>query len=176
MTACTICRADFAAANDAHVVCSIACAKRIPAFSRKQAKIERLATRAKLEALEPRSHWLKQAQAAFNGWIRARDAGKGCISCGTQTGKENAGHYRSVGSCPELRFEPANCHLQCERCNTYLHGNLIDYRAQLITRIGTDGVSWLEGPHGPAKHSTELLKGMGAMYRAMARELNNKGQ
>ena len=174
MTACTICRADFAAANDAQVVCSIACAKRIPAFSRKQAKIERQATRAKLEALESRSKVLARAQAAFNAWVRARDAGQGCISCGTHNGKQNAGHYRSVGSCPELRFEPANCHLQCERCNTYLHGNLIDYRAQLLTRIGDDGVAWLEGPHEPAKHSTEVLRAMGAMYRAMARELEER--
>ena len=70
------------------------------------------------EALKTRSDHLNELQVIFNKWIRLRDKGNNCISCNKPAKKENAGHYRSVGSCPELRLEPLNVHLQCEYCNT----------------------------------------------------------
>src|SRR6185436_3123720 len=100
--------------------------------------------RERKEKLKTRSDYLKEAQVEFNSWIRARDAKLPCISCGGFTGKRNAGHYRSVGAFPELRFHPDNAAGQCERCNTYLSGNLVEYRKHLIARIGTARVEHLE--------------------------------
>jgi hypothetical protein len=144
--------------------------------ARKADKAQQRRDKAKLAALKPRSHWLRQAQVAFNGWIRARDADLGCISCGTRDGKVNAGHYRSVAACPELRFEPLNVHRQCERCNTFLHGNLIHYREALKTLIWKDALEWLEGPHEPKHYTTDELRAMAAHWRAETRRQEPKAE
>ena len=94
-----------------------------------------------------------------------RDAGSNCISCGKKCKKENAGHYRSVGSCPELRFEPLNVHLQCEYCNTYLHGNLINYRINLIKKIGVEKVEWIESNHDPKRYTKEQIEELKNIYK-----------
>ena len=174
MTACRVCSTDFAPAQPDQNVCSIACARRIPAFNRKAAKAARADTRAKLAALKPRSKWLQEAQAAFNAWIRARDEHLGCISCGATTGKINAGHYLSVAARPELRFCESNARKQCERCNTYLHGNLIAYRLALVERVGQDLVDWLEGPHAPMKYTVRDLEAIRNDYRARVRDMKDE--
>lgn len=168
MSTCTVCAREFAPRLPLQRVCGLPCAKRVPKIAR---KAERQRDTARREAIKPRSKWLQEAQASFNAWIRARDAGKGCISCGTHNGKANAGHYLSVGARPELRFNEANAALQCERCNTYLHGNLIAYRIALIERIGNGVVDWLEGPHLPAKWTIDELRAIRDDYRRRLKEM-----
>ena len=123
------------------------------------------------EKLKTNSDYLKELQVIFNKWIRLRDQGLNCISCQKPAKKENAGHYRSVGGNPELRFEPLNNNLQCEYCNTYLHGNLIDYRINLIKKIGIDKVEFLEGRHEPKHYSIDQIKGLKVMYRLKIKAL-----
>ncbi len=126
---------------------------------REQRKAEKAEYRRRQEAAKPRSQWLKEAQAAFNAWIRARDADKPCISCGRHhDGQYHAGHYLSTGARPELRFDPDNCHKQCQPCNTHLHGNLVLYRLALIERIGIEAVERLEGPQSARKYTADDLK------------------
>lgn len=139
------------------------------------------ATKAKREARElreakakakPRAKWMAEAQAAFNKWVRLRDADRPCISCGRfHTGKYDAGHYRSVGSNPALRFEPLNCHKQCVPCNQHQSGNAVEFRIGLVARIGQERVDWLEGPHEPQKYTIDELKAIKAEYTRKAREL-----
>ncbi|MBV1928304.1 MAG: recombination protein NinG [Gammaproteobacteria bacterium] len=123
------------------------------------------------EALKTRTDYLKELQVVFNKFIRLRDKGNNCISCNKPAKKENAGHYRSVGGNPELRFEESNCYLQCEYCNTYNHGNLINYRINLIKKIGIDKVEWLEGKHEPKNYTVEELKGLKVMYKLKIKQL-----
>jgi len=112
----------------------------------KKAKQERKEMKKAKEALLTHRDYLKLFQTVFNSYIRERDKDLPCISCGKNNEKQfHAGHYRSVGSCPELRFEELNVWKQCATCNTYLHGNLIEYRKELINRIGVEKVEWLEG-------------------------------
>ena len=86
---------------------------------------------------------LEKAQKAFNTFIRNRDKEHGCISC--ETGQvENAGHYLSQGNHSKVRFDENNVHGQCIRCNKYLHGNLINYRINLVKKIGASAVEYLE--------------------------------
>ena len=85
----------------------------------------------------------------------------------------NAGHYRSVGSCPELRYEELNCHLQCEHCNSYKSGNIEHYRPSIINKIGIDKVEWIEGPHLPKKYTIDDLKEIIAAYKARCKELED---
>lgn len=122
--------------------------------------------------LMTRSDYLKLAQAAFNKYIRTRDKDRKCISCGTYNGKKNAGHYMSVGSTPEMRFNEDNVHLQCEYCNTHLSGNLINYRISLVERIGVECVEFLERKdHAPSKLSVEEIKEITIKYKKLTKKL-----
>jgi len=124
------------------------------------------------ERLKTKGDYLKEVQTVFNKWIRLRDNGLNCISCKKKCKKENAGHYRSVGSSPELRFEPLNVHLQCEYCNTYLHGNLINYRINLIKKIGIKNVEWLESNHNVKRYNIDDLIKLKEYYKKKIKELN----
>ena len=143
-----------------------------------KAKRERAKTRAQREALKTIPQLTKEAQRAFNAWVRLRDQGLPCVSCGsTEAGGSltggywDCGHYRSVGACPELRFEPLNAHRQCKRCNQHQSGNVVEYRLRLIQRIGLAAVEWLEGPHEARRYSRDELRKIRDTYRAKAREL-----
>ncbi|WP_338487085.1 recombination protein NinG [Pseudomonas trivialis] len=178
----TTCRASFVPSRMGQAVCSPACAiidapRHEPKARKALADIERKDIKIRKEKLKSRADHLKDTQHAFNAWIRARDAGQPCISCGTTADVQYcAGHYRTTAASPELRFEPLNVHLQCNRnCNMGKSGNLLGYRPGLIQKIGIEAVEWLEGPHEPKKYTVEELKAMTAKYRAMTRELK-KGQ
>lgn len=135
-------------------------------------KIERAEKRQAKERLKSRSDWMREAQIAFNAWIRERDAALSCVSCGNNNNvKVNAGHYRSVGSCPALRFEPLQVWKQCEHCNSYLSGNLINYRIELLRRVGQEKLEWIEGPHDPKKYTIDDLKEIKALYKMKLKEL-----
>lgn len=84
-----------------------------------------------------------KAQKKFNEFIRKRDDGLGCISCGSFN-EIQAGHFYSAGHHNNLRFNPDNCNSQCKRCNYFLSGNLIKYRANLIDKIGIERVEQLD--------------------------------
>lgn len=128
------------------------------------------------EALKSRSDHMKDTQTAFNAWVRERDAELPCVSCGRDhQGQWHAGHFRSAGGHPELRFEPLNVWKQCAPCNTHKSGDLVNYRAELVRRIGIVSVEWLEGPHEPQKYTVEELKALTAKYRALTKELK-KGE
>jgi len=124
------------------------------------------AAQKKSHQLSDRKIRMPAAQKAFNAFIRVRDEGRPCISCGRSTGcKLNAGHYKSVGSTPELRFEELNCHLQCEHCNSFKSGNIELYRPNLIKKIGLDKVELIEGPHEPKKYTCEQLLEIEQYYK-----------
>lgn len=134
-------------------------------------KEERKRIKEKKQELRPRSWYLKEAQKWFNKFIRLRDKNEPCISCGRyHQGQYHAGHYRTVGSCPELRFEELNCHKQCAPCNNHLSGNIVNYRPNLINKIGINKVEWLEGKHEPLKLSIEDLKEMISKYKEECRK------
>lgn len=177
---CTVqtCRASFVPRASFQTWCSPDCGVAIARARREKkrkalAQVERREIKVRKEKLKSRADHLKDAQRAFNAWIRARDAGQPCISCGTTADVQYcAGHYRTTGSCPELRFEPLNVHLQCNKnCNLSKSGNILGYRPRLLEKIGAEAVEWLEGPHEPKKYTVEQLKAMTAEYRAKTREL-----
>ena len=95
----------------------------------------------------------KKAQEVFNKWIRLRDAEQPCISCGSWN-TAHASHYFSAGKHNHLRFDEDNVWLSCIYCNTFEHGNLINYRHGLIKRIGIERVEVLE-LKAKMKHSTK---------------------
>ncbi|MFL1527856.1 recombination protein NinG [Pseudomonas sp. O230] len=176
------CRDSFVPQRLGQAVCSPKCALAVVEVQKaKEKKSLALAGRREIkvrkEKLKTRADHLKDTQTAFNAWIRARDAGQPCISCGTTADVQYcAGHYRTTAAAPELRFEPLNVHLQCNRnCNMGKSGNLLGYRPRLIEKIGAEKLEWLEGPHSPKKYAIDELKALTAHYRALTKELK-KGE
>lgn len=158
-------------------VCSPKCGLAIKDVNQEKARkalaqVERSEIKVRKEKLKSRADHLREAQTAFNEWVRLRDADRPCISCGRHhEGQYHAGHFRSVAANPALRYEPDNVWKQCAPCNTHLSGNLVNYRLSLLQMIGADRVDWLEGPHEPRKYTVEEINGIKAHYRALAREL-----
>jgi len=182
------CRASFVPKVSFQSWCSPDCAVVIARDKQEKkrkslASIERREIKVRKEKLKSRADHLREAQAAVNEYVRLRDAHLPCISCDSMpndsdliTGSRwDAGHYRSVGACPELRFEPLNIHRQCVKCNRNLSGNAVEYRIRLVLRIGADKVAWIEGPHQPQKLTVEEIKTIKAEYRAKTKELK-KGE
>lgn len=181
------CRAPFIPARPFQTWCGPDCGLAIARAKQEKerkalAQVERREIKARKEKLKTRSDYMKEAQAAFNAYIRERDRLLPCISCDASpndtdliTGSRwDAGHYRSVGACPELRFEPLNVHRQCVKCNQHLSGNAVEYRIRLVKRIGQPLVDWLEGQHEPKKYTINDLQQIKAEYRALLRDLKKR--
>jgi len=86
---------------------------------------------------------LKHATDVFNAYIRERDKDCGCISCGSFKNIQ-AGHFYSAGKYPALRFNEDNCSGQCLADNYYKSGDLLNYRRNLIEKIGLERVEKLD--------------------------------
>jgi hypothetical protein len=163
-----------------HVVCSVVCSI---ALVRQQSERKRLAaarndrkeTRKALDRIKTKAQRMKEAQTAFNRFIRMRDSGQPCISCGRfHGGQLHAGHYRTTKAAPELRFNEFNVNLQCAPCNNHLSGNIVEYRRGLLAKYGPDVVAEIEGPHDPKRYTVDDLIEIKRAYTEKARELIKK--
>ncbi len=147
----------------------------------KAVRAEKRQDRAKRESIKRLPELKREAQTAFNAWIRLRDARQPCISCGApppnlaglHAGRD-AGHYRSVGSAPQLRYHPDNVHGQCVACNQWGAGKAVEYRAGLIARIGVARVEALECTNEPRKWTHDELRAIRDEYRAKVKQLKRE--
>ena len=85
----------------------------------------------------------KKAGDIFRAWIRKRDEGQPCISCGAPN-PSDAGHFHPAGKVSALEFNEDNCHAQCRSCNYYKSADLHNYRKHLIRKIGLERVEKLD--------------------------------
>ena len=129
--------------------------------------------KAKLKAdLMTVQDYIKLAQQVFNKYIRLRDAGNVCISCQKKPLKENAGHFYNANNHWSVRFDERNVHLQCEHCNTFLSGNLIYYRENLLKKIGIEEFENLSAEAMKTrKYTIEELKEIIATYKKKCKEI-----
>ena len=174
MKPCDTCKKDFQQTKTTQTTCSWQCAlqkvyadkdKKATLLSKKNERAARTDLRARKQAIKTKSQWLKDTQDnSFNPYIRKRDYGEVCISCGLSEAelqinspiKMVCGHYLSIGAHSELRFHKFNANLQCTRCNggagkygKFNHKEKTvtqNYRVNLIKKIGLDNVLFLEGP------------------------------
>jgi len=127
----------------------------------------------------------------FNVFIRKRDSGLPCISCGRyeqeiinsgvsfRFGVWDAGHYLSRGSHPWLAFNEDNCHAQCKHCNGGSKSESIKkatvakaYRENLIKKIGIERVEALENNHdNKRKLTVDDYKQIIAEYKIKIKQL-----
>ena len=173
MRKCRVCRTPYEPTRPLQTCCGPSCA--IEQAKAARIKKEAKEDREKKLKLKSRATWMREAQASFNRWIRARDAGHPCISCGRHhQGQIHAGHFLGTGARPELRFDERNVNLQCQPCNTHLSGNLLMYRIGLIAKIGLAAVEELEGPHEPKKYTIPELQAIKAEYIRKTKELQRR--
>ncbi|AXF52975.1 MAG: NinG protein [Caudoviricetes sp.] len=142
-------------------------------------KADRAETARRKEAIKTIPQLTREAQIAFNAYIRARDqaAGYPCISSSRPLdwsgNAVDAGHFRSTGAAPHLRFNEDNCHAQSKFDNLWRAGNAVDYRIKLIERIGLERVEALESDNGSPKWTRQDLIDIRAKYREKLRQLKN---
>lgn len=182
---CKACRQPFKPRNGLQRVCGFECAlalvkKQKERSAAKLAKEERRERATALAKLKTAKELKGETQTACNRLVKRRDYGKPCICCGKPMpwgneapgGSIDAGHFLSVGSCPELRYNLDNIHAQLKSCNRPGGTTRAKFREGMIARIGLEAVEALEGPHPPAKWTRDELIEMRTRFNRMARELD----
>ena len=126
-----------------------------------------------IEKLKTKSYYQRELQYFFNKYIRLRDLGKPCISCGRPLrGKYDAGHFYSVGAYPNLRFNEDNVHGQCVYCNQHKHGNVSEYVINLPLRIGLERYELLlDKRKEPQNYTVSDLKELIEVYKTKIKKI-----
>ena len=170
------CRTLFAPRSITHKCCSPACAQQHVAVEK--ARRDRKERQQGLAKLKRKADHIREAQVAFNGYIRARDAALPCICCGKFSdntaltgGGWDAGHYLSRGSHPHLRFDERNVFRQRKGCNRPGGTTAASFRLGVIARIGLAAVEALEADNTPRHWTVEELQAIKALYRAKLKAL-----
>lgn len=145
------------------------------------AKAEKAADRAKRASLKTRADWIKSARTAVNRYCRLRDiaAGRGCVTCGARPetrfgGAFDAGHWRSVGSAPQLQFMTSQIRLQCVKCNRFGGGRAVEFRMALVADRGEDWVRFVESMNHVAKFSVEYLQRLTKVFNKKANRMEKR--
>jgi len=172
MKRCKSCREHFTPFNSLQKYClKDECVKVFVAeLKEKEWKKRKAKAKAELTTVQD---YLKIAQQVFNTFIRKRDHGKPCISCGKKlVGKFDASHYYNANNHWNVRFDEMNVHGACVECNQWKHGNLIEYGIRLEKLIGPDEFSILrEDAYKLRKFSIDELKGIIAEYKRKLKEM-----
>ncbi|HJV75366.1 MAG TPA: recombination protein NinG [Noviherbaspirillum sp.] len=138
----------------------------------REAAASRKLTREQALELKPPTYWAKRAEKACNAYIRKRDEGDPCISCGTYDASEwHAGHCYTVKARPDIRYHEDNIHLQCPKCNTYQGGMVGEYKKRVVSKIGQERLDALAYVNPAFKKTREYYQGIEAHYKAKLKEL-----
>ena len=87
---------------------------------------------------------LDSVKKVCHEYIRLRDKGKPCISCGTPWHQDfQAGHFYKAELFSTIKFHEFNIHGQCVQCNIRKEGNESEYRVNLPQRIGKENFDHL---------------------------------
>jgi hypothetical protein len=173
---CKVCSEKFTPLRPLQAVCSAPCGYIYA--RRQQEKNWQREKKVRKEKLMSRGDWEQMLQKVFNTYIRKRDEGKPCISCGTNLkGKVvHASHYFSVGAYPNLRFNEDNVHSSCNHCNVFLHGNTQEYSIRLPERIGKERFEELKSMRNgePLKLTVDEIKEKIIYYRKKIKDETNR--
>lgn len=158
--------------------CQLSYARKIAEKSAiNRAKEEKREFAKKKEKIKRTSDIKREAQAAFNAWVRFRDsqAGHPCICCGKPFepsrpgGSIDAGHYLSRGSHPNLAFDERNVHAQRKNCNRPGGTTAAAFRIGMIARIGLEAVEALEEDTEPKRYRADDYRRIRDEYRERLR-------
>jgi len=146
---------------------------------REEEKAGRQRRREKRVALKTKTQWKSEAQTAFNRYVRLRDAGKPCISCGRLPaqkygGTMDCGHYRTRGAAAHLAFNLHNTAAQCVQCNRDRSGAQKAFEQGLIERIGPEKVEALNNNNAVRKFDIPYLQRIKSIFTSKARALEKR--
>ena len=170
---CKVCKESFAPWTTTQRVCSPVCAlDDARAQQARQYKQKTLSMKRQFNEKDI-TYWKKRATKACHTYIRARD-GNFCISCGENrpNNQIHAGHFRTRGAASQLQYHPFNIFSQCSRCNLQLSGNLIEYRKNLVNKVGQSMVDYIENENSVYKWTIEDYQGVEWWYKVLLRSLN----
>ncbi|MGQ3894976.1 recombination protein NinG [Enterobacter hormaechei] len=140
---------------------------------------ERRDLKARKVALKTKPQWRSEAQAAFNRYVRLRDAGKPCISCGRLPeqkfgGTMDCGHYRTRGAAAHLAFNLHNTAAQCVYCNRDRDGAQKAFEQGLIERIGAEKVEAINNDNSVRRFDIPYLQRIKSIFTRKARALEKR--
>lgn len=178
---CNYCRRKIDASDAMYgnlkAFCNYVCLRNYASSNAGQKAVEKAykaETAERKAKLKTRSEWLREAQNAFNAYVRLRDQNKPCISCGSVMtanklgGLRDCGHMYSRGARPELRFRLDNTASQCVKCNRYLGGCVGDFMLGMRARWGDDRIDRLTQDQDHPKHTVEYLERVKDIFRRRA--------
>ena len=173
MKKCRACKVKFDPFNSLQVACSLECAqevaiKELERRDARRAKAQRKWAREQKERLKTNAQRLNELQVLVNRYVRQRDSGRPCISCGRPddgTHQRHASHYRSVGACSSLRFNTLNIHASCAQCNSHRSGNILEYRIGLANRHGAELLEMLETAPVSKRYEKEWIERAKSVFR-----------
>jgi hypothetical protein len=148
-------------------------ARAIAAEKRKAEREERRALQQRRESVRSTKWHLDKCQKVFNEYIRKKNFGASCISCGAPDSDRThqAGHFRPAGINTALRFTENNCWPQCLQCNLHKSGNVSEYRRRLSSLIGEQAVIELESNNQVKRWSIDELIEIRRHYQQKLKEL-----
>ena len=147
-------------------------------------KIEK---KTKSEKFQKNRKWKKEnkslralqndARKVFQRFIRLRDEYENCISCGTIYANEwDGGHYLKAEIYSGLVFDEVNVNKQCDSCNRFQDGNVVEYRKGLVRKYSEVTVLELEKNSNYRrgyKYTRQELLGIEKLYKLKIKNLNN---
>jgi hypothetical protein len=167
---CKQCKNSFEVLRPLQYLCGPVCATKYVGKKESEKRLKQMK-----RDLKDHQFYIQTLQKIFNTWIRLRDQGKDCISCGKKlTGTYHAGHFIPTTK-QALRFNEDNVFGQCIKCNLHLHGNINGYVRNLPKRIGWERMERLyELEHTTVKWTIEELKELINIYKLRIKEINDK--
>ena len=115
---------------------------------------------------------------ACHNYIKERDKGKPCVSCGEPWSKyHQAGHWKKAELYSTLKYNELNIHNQCKGCNLFNDGNVQKYSDRIHLRITREEKAELERlaeleKQGVHKWDREQLKETRNYYKLKLKNLN----
>jgi len=163
---CKQCGIEYVPYTPLQQVCSVLCALEYNSEKEVKKRVKEIK-----KGLLTHSDYLSALQVVFNKYIRLRDSGKPCVSCGCKVTEGHASHLFSVGAYPNLRFNEDNVHLSCIECNLHKHGNTHEYMLRLPERIGQDRFNkLLEQRNEPNKLTIAEIKILIEKYKNLCKQ------
>lgn len=77
-----------------------------------------------------------KADKYFSLYIRERDKGKPCITCGRYSSKMDCGHFISRRF-EATRYDEKNANAQCIKCNRFENGNQFEHGQNIDHKYGS---------------------------------------
>jgi hypothetical protein len=138
---CKNCKCAFKPNTPLQYLCSPGCQKE---YERKKSAGKEKKVRMPAVKLPSLGELKGLARSTFQRWVRLRDKGKPCISCGSTDTLVDGGHYLKAELFSGLIFHEMNCNGQCQDCNRGKDGNTDEYRVGMVNKYGETAVLLLE--------------------------------